>query len=424
MKPMRHDNRMNRLIACLLIYSQILVGCVAGSGKNGIIKAGPPSSSSYETITTTPAQPGTVTAPKPDVIIPVFDPGLSENAENYEEEGIWPELRRAEANRFAYKLKAALDKTGEFGAVRVTPDNTASGDLYILGSIRESDGEIVKLNINVLDISGREWLDRDFKHEVRKGFFKNIRTRGNDAYDPVFVKASDAIVKALKKREPAELENLQYIANLRFGASFNEAAFNEYMDTNSNYVKLLGKPDDNDPMLQRVSSIRVREQLFVDSLQQNYASFSSSMEASYLKWQEASFTEKQLREKAKRESIMKAIGGVLLFGLTVAAGATAANKSEQGRSGTASTLATAAVAGGLGSAWLLSGSFKSSEEAKLHKDAIDELGESVNLEMAPRVVSFEEETVELTGNIQEQFTQWRQFLKHIYEQEATPSTQL
>ena len=423
MKLMKHDNRMNRPIACLLIYSQILVGCAANSGQNGIVKAGPPLSSGYEASTAT-AQPDAVTAPKLDVIIPVFDPGLSENAENYEEEGIWPELRRAEANRFAYKLKAVLDKTGEFGAVRVTPDNTASGDLYILGSIKESDGEIVKLNINVLDISGREWLDRDFKHKVRKGFFKNIRTRGNDPYDPVFVDVGDAIIKALKKRKPAELENLQYIANLRFGASFNEAAFDEYMDTSSSYVKLLGKPSDKDPMLQRVSSIRVREQLFIDSLQQNYASFSSSMEESYLKWQEASFTEKQLRKKAQREGVMKAVGGVLMIGLAIAAGVASANKSEQGRSGTASTLTTAAVAGGLASAWLLSSSFKSREEAKLHKDAIDELGESINLGMAPQVVSFEEETVELTGNIQEQFTQWREFLKRIYEQEATPSTQL
>ena len=54
--------------------------------------------------------------------------GLSDKAKNYEEEGIWPELRRAEANRFAYKLKLALEKTRVFGAVRVTPNQRASGD--------------------------------------------------------------------------------------------------------------------------------------------------------------------------------------------------------------------------------------------------------------------------------------------------------
>ena len=73
---------------------------------------------------------------------------------------------------------------------------------------------------------------------------------------------------------------------------------------------------------------------------------------------------------------------------------------------------------------MLSSSFKSREEANLHKDAIEELGESINLDLAPQVVSFEEETVELTGNIQEQFTQWREFLKRIYEQEVTPGMML
>ncbi len=413
---------VNKVIACILIYTHVLVGCVANSGQNGIVKAGPQLSSEIESETTVAV--ALDNKPKLDVVIPVFDPGLSENAENYEEEGIWPELRRAEANRFAYKLKEALDKTNAFGAVRVTPDNTASGDLYILGKILESDGEDVKININVVDISGKDWLDRNFKHEVSEGFYKNIRKEGQDPYDPVFEEASNDIVELLSKRDAAELDTLKYIADLRFGASFNEAAFSEYMDTQSNYIKLVSKPSDNDPMLQRVSSIRVREQLFVDSLQQNYASFSSSMEDSYLKWQEASFTEKQLRKEARREGVMKALGGALLVGLAIAAGVTSINKSEQGDGAASSTLATAAIAGGLASAWLFSGSFKSQEEAKLHKEALDELGESINLEMAPQVVSFEEETVELTGNIQEQFGQWREFLRRIYEQEATPSTVL
>jgi len=192
------------------------------------------------------------------------------------------------------------------------------------------------------------------------------------------------------------------------------------MNTGGKYIKLVSKPSDNDPMLQRVIAIRVREQLFVDSLQQNYASFSQSMDDSYLRWQEASFTETQLRKEAETKSAMKAIGGVLLIGLAIAAAVASGNNSSFGTPD--SGLATAAIVGGVAGAWMLSSSFKSKEEAEFHKGAIDELGESINIEMAPRVVSFEDETVELTGNIQEQFTQWREFLKRIYEQEATPDT--
>ncbi len=409
-----------KIIAFLLIYSHFLAGCVTTSGgQNSMTKAGPELSSSYEEKAVAPIS---MTA-KLDVIIPVFDPGLSENAVNYEEEGVWPELRRAESNRFAYKLKQALDNSDAFGAVRVTPDKTASGDLYVLGKIMESDGQDVKFKLNVVDISGKEWLDDTLKHEVKESFYKNYRNSNVDPYAPVFKEAADKIIEILKKRDVSELDNLKYIADLRFGASFNEAAFMEYTNTDANYIKLVSKPSDSDPMFQRVKAIRVREQLFIDSLQQNYTSFVQDMDDSYLKWQEASFTEKQLREQAEREGVMKAIGGFLLVALAVAAAVSSGNNSTS-YGGSDPTLATAAVASGVAGAWMLSSSFKSKEEAELHKDAINELGESMNMELASRIVSFENETVELTGNIQEQFTQWRAFLKRIYEQEATPSTDI
>jgi hypothetical protein len=408
--------KSKKIIVYLFIYSHFLAGCVTKGSQNGLIKAGPELSSSYEEEVIETISMG----PKLDLVIPVFDPGLSENAENYEEEGIWPELRRAEANRFAYDMKQALDNSNAFGAVRVTPDKTASGDLYVLGKIVESDGKNIKFELNVIDISGKEWLDDIFKHEVQESFYKNYRNSGKDPYAPVFREAADEIIDKLKERSFSELDDLKYIADLRFGASFNDTAFMEYMNTEDNYIKLVSKPSDSDPMLQRVTAIRVREQLFVDSLQQNYASFAQNMDESYLKWQEASFTEIQMRKEAEMKGAMKAIGGVLLIGLAIAAAVSSGNNSTA--YGTPDpTLATAAIAGGVAGAWMLSGSFKSKEEAEFHKDAIDELGESMNMELAPRVVSFEDETAELTGNIQEQFTQWREFLKRIYEQEATPS---
>ncbi|PHS71647.1 MAG: hypothetical protein COB23_00585 [Methylophaga sp.] len=408
------DQTAKKVITYILIFSHFLVGCATTGGQQTTAKAGPKSSSSYEekvieTIST---------APKLDVIIPIFNPGLSENAENYQEEGIWPELRRAEANRFAYKLKQALDNSHEFGAVRVTPDETASGDLYVLGTIEESDGQDVKFKLNVVDISGKEWLDKTFKHEVQESFYKNNRNSGKDPYDPVFKAAVDKIIAALKKRSSSELDNLKYIADLRFGASFNDAAFMEYMDTNGKYIKLVSKPSDSDPLFQRVMAIRVREQLFVDNLQQNYVSFSQNMDTSYLSWQEASFTEKKLRKEAKNEGILKTLGGVALIALAIVAATSKKKKNSN------AAINTATIASGVGGALLIFSGFKSREEAKSHQDALNELGESINLELEPRVISFEDESVELTGNIQQQFKQWREFLKRIYEQESTPNTEL
>ena len=398
-----------KIIAYTLIFSHFLVGCATTGGQSETV--GPRSSSSYQEKSVEVVS----TAPKLDVIIPIFDPGLSESEANYEKEGIWPELRRAEANRFAYKLKQALDSSNEFGAVRVTPDATASGDLYVLGKIMESDGQDVKFQLNVIDISGKKWLNSTLKHEVTEAFYKNYRNNGTDPYDPIFKQAADKIIAALKKRSSSELADLKYIADLQFGASFNDAAFMEYMNTERKPIKLISKPSDDDPLFQRVKAIRIREQLFVDNLQQNYVSFSQNMDDSYLAWQEASFTEMKLRKEARTEGIWKTLGGVALIALAIAAG---------GDKDSSVAVETAAVVGGIGGALLIADGFKSRKEAKFHKDAINELGESINLEMQPQVVSFEAESVELTGNIQNQFKQWRTFLQRIYEQESTPNTAL
>ena len=48
------------------------------------------------------------------------------------------------------------------GAARVTPNTSASGQIYVLGKIVESNGYKVKIKIKVIDASGKKILDKDF----------------------------------------------------------------------------------------------------------------------------------------------------------------------------------------------------------------------------------------------------------------------
>ena len=162
----------------------------------------------------------------------------------------------------------------------------------------------------------------------------------------------------------------------------------------------------------------MQEQLFVDNLQNDYALFSQNMNDSYLAWQKASFTEKQLKNDAETSSILKIAGGVALIALAIAAAA------FDGGTALNIALGAAAAIGGIGGATMIAGGYQSIEEARYHQDALNEMGQSINLEMSPQVISLENETVKLTGNIQEQFAQWREFLKRIYEQESTPNQEL
>ena len=78
----------------------------------------------------------------------------------------------------------------------------------------------------------------------------------------------------------------------------------------------------------------------------------------------------------------------------------------------------AATAGAL----LVVDAFKNSAEGKVHAEALSELGESLNVEVAPQVIALEDETIELRGDTGDQFRQWREFLQRIHAEEATPQT--
>ncbi len=208
-----------------------------------------------------------------------------------------------------------------------------------------------------------------------------------------------------------------YLANMRFGASFSEQAFKPYMQVEGNEVQLVRKMSEDDPMYRRVMAIRTRDQLFVDSMQTNYTHFSEQMNESYLVWQEQSLLELKAAREARQDSIGEAIGGALLVGLAIFA---AVEGSDSNNSGTQAAATTGAILSGLAGAKLLQDSFKTSEEAKVHREALNELGKSVDMELAPQVLEFEKETVKLTGDAKQQFMQWREFLKKIYAQESTP----
>ena len=330
-------------------------------------------------------------------------------------------MRRAESVRFAIKLKEALEDTEAFGAVRVTPDQNATGDLYVLGKIVKSNGEDVKILLDVVDITGGQWFSRSFEHEVDPGFHKNTRNEGLDPYGPVFDEAANRIALELEDYEVADVESLQYVTELRFGSSFLEEAFTKHLDVTGRTVSLVSFPSEDDPMLRRTRAVRVRDQLFVDGLQDHYRFFNSEMQTSYLIWQEQSLLEIEARSEANEKAAVQAALGVLAIGLSALA-IMAGGQSSSPANSTAT--ATGAIVGGVVGAKFLTDSFRTSEEAKVHRESLEELGQSIDIDLAPRVMVFEKETVKLTGTASEQFVQWREFLQQIFEQEKTPAVKL
>ena len=352
-----------------------------------------------------------------DVIVPIFDPGLPEDPDDYENEDVWPELRRAEANRFAVALRQALQDTQVFGDVRVSPDSEATGDLYVMGRIEKSNGQDVKIAIEAVDISGRRWLRERYRHRVKEQFWRDPRNAGIDPYQPVFDEAAEDVAALVKRRSSPELTELRRIAEIRFAKSLSEAAFAEYVEERGGRVTLTALPDRSDPMLERTRAIRVREGLFMDRMQTHYEAFAQRTDPSYAAWQEHSLTEVKARNEARGRALVQGVVGAAL----AVGGAYAAIKGGRDYDpGTEVAGITAAIAGGV----LVAKSFENSAEGRVHADALTELGDSLDVAVASQVVELEGTTTELTGDAREQFRQWRAFLRRIHDEERTPENSI
>jgi hypothetical protein len=360
-----------------------------------------------------------------DVVIPVFSTGLPTDDRggiDYKtvgEEGLWPELRRAEANRFAVETKRAVEKLGTFGSVSVVPTATASGDVYVLGTIKESDSETIKLSVNVLDSQGKLWGKRQFEHKVAPGFFRDRTQVNSDPYAPIFVEIADYVYDLLIQKSEKEQQNIKQVTELRYAQLYAPEVFRQHLklgktwDGNYEY-KIVSLPSENDVMVNRIKPLRVQDQLFIDRLQTQYEGFHAKSNESYRAWQKETLPELLAIKKARGERNVRMGAGIALATLAILL-----NKNSNSAAGELGQ-----IAGVLGSSVLISSALDKNSELKIHRQSLDELGESLDLELSPQLMTHNDQTVELTGTANEQYLQWKNHLKKIYELEKTPDQAL
>lgn len=398
---------MRHLIICLVTVLALISGCATTTGGYAVGPRG-------ESENTNSGIPKEITSTQLSILVPIFEPNIPKNSDDYKRKGVWPELRRAEANRFSVQLRDALADTKAFGAVRVSPDDTATAHLYVHGKILQSNGEDIHLSVSVTDIAGKRLLKKTYKHRVSEYAFNDPRKKGVDVYEPIFSKVAMDVVKLTKKLKTKYITQLNGIEEMRFAESFSPDYFSGYISSRFKVTKLIGFPADNDPMLQRVRSLRVRDQMFIDNIQVDYDDFRQTMNADYSTWQKQAFYE----SKAAREARAAANAQMLVGILAVAAGASAAsNSNSSGGYDRGLALATVGVAS-------IASGVQKSKDSKAHLESLSEIGRSLNIQLAPKVIEMEDRTIELTGTASEQYTSWRAYLREIYLSEQTPETVL
>ena len=140
-----------------------------------------------------------------------------------------------------------------FGAVRVTPNDEALGELYVTGKILKSNSEDVHLEISVQDISQKLWLrtPQKFTYRVSEYNLQSARTKDNDPYAPIFKEITEHIIARLAREREKNLAKLKNLSAMVLARSYSEETFGPYLVERRGRLELRELPADNDPKFQR-----------------------------------------------------------------------------------------------------------------------------------------------------------------------------
>lgn len=347
-----------------------------------------------------------------DVGIRVFDPGIPDDESTWEKKNIYPAVRRAESRYVPYTLKDTMQRTAQWGSVWVVPRDSNAVDVSVSGEVLVSDGETLALHIQVVDSTGRTWLDKKYSGAASKYSYNDELKLAMDPFQNIYNQIANDLVAARQQLSDKELKYVRTVSGLKFATEFSPGAFETYLARDRKGILTINRlPAPDDPMMGRMLQIRDREYMLFDVLDEHYENFHQSMDGPYENWRKYSYEETiARREVAESATRRKLLGAAAIIGGLIV--------SDNSDNSAASTAGTAAVLGGIAA-------FKSgmdrAAEARIHEDALKELATSLEAEVRPMVVQVEGSTIELTGSAEAQYAEWRQILQQIYEAETETS---
>lgn len=342
-----------------------------------------------------------------DVGVYVFDPGIDELS-NADEELTSGEIRLAESRYSAFTLAETLQRSANWGIVRLMPTGESPIDVRVNGTILRSNGESMIIRVQVSDSSGKEWYTRKYEEAISQ-FSYDVRNRQkSDPFQPIYnLIANDLLEYRQKNISINQVMNLRSISEVLFANRFSEEIYGQYIGVNgAGEYFLTSLPADNDPLIERIRTIRERDFMFIDTVQDYFSTYVRQMRTPYDSWREQSYHETlrlmELRKKANRQMI----GGIA----AVAGGVAAATQGGVAGSATGFGL-------GGGGAYLIRDSFRTREDTKIHIEALKELAESFENGIVPQVIDLDDKVITLTGSVEEQYKQWSEILNELYAEE-------
>jgi hypothetical protein len=316
-----------------------------------------------------------------DVGLVIFDPGIPPDPAEHSEQGIFPQIRKAEARYMPVVLRHVLQETGAWGVVRVLPQADPAAELLVSGTIMQSDGLRLVLHLQATDATGRQWLNRVYVDESAESDYP--AAPDTEPYADLYHQVANDLLAARSRLKEEELRAITEVALLRYAESLSPEAFAGYViaDTSGRY-QVLRLPAQDDPMLSRVGRIRNQEYLFIDTIDEQYAELYEEMAPTYNLWRQYGREQAIYRDEYEKR---------------------AAGRDREGRRG---------------SFFALQRTYDAYKWSKIQDQDLDELATGFNNEVQPTVMEASGKVFRLSGTLESQYDEWRSILSRIFALET------
>src|SRR5687767_505967 len=151
-----------------------------------------------------------------DVAVHLFDENVPKDEKKLEQEHIFPEVRKAEARYFPMQIRNTLEGTGHWGQVRVVPADAAALDVQISGRIIESNGQLLRIEMTVVDATGRQWLKREYQQTADTRSYKDTSGQPRDPFQNLYSTFANELLAYRQALPVADLETVRRVSELRF----------------------------------------------------------------------------------------------------------------------------------------------------------------------------------------------------------------
>jgi hypothetical protein len=313
-----------------------------------------------------------------DIAISVFDQGLQEQQQG---ERVFPTVRKAESILIPVTLSSVLEESGAWGAVRVVHTPDVYLPLVLDGTILRADGASLELAVTLRAVDGRTLFEKRYRDAATAQDYP-VKP-GGEPFADLYRAISNDLQRVVEVMDAAQRGTLARLALMRFAADLSPASFARFVErSESGSYTLRSFPADDDPMLERLARLRRQDDLFIDTVDEQYADLGQEVAESYALWREYSFELQRFGDDYK---------------------ASAADRKSSARRGSYANMQQV---------------YASFRKVKIQEEDLRELVRGFSGESLETVLEVDDGVFRLSGSVQDRYAEWRKIVTRIYELET------